>query len=201
MGIKKIGLTEALFTQVQQRVLGILFNQPDNNFYTQEIIRLANSGSGAIQRELKKLLSAGLITVKKIGNQHHYQANKSSPLFTELHSIVIKTFGLADVIKHALKPVKKEIKIAFIYGSIARQEDTASSDIDLLLISDNLTYAELYPSLEKAEKQLHRTINPTFYSPFEWLRKKKSGNHFIQQIIKQPKIFIVGTIDEFEEFK
>ncbi|MFZ2314797.1 MAG: nucleotidyltransferase domain-containing protein [Gammaproteobacteria bacterium] len=196
MGIVKAGLSNILFSKARQCVLGLLYTQPNRSFHTNEIIRLTHSGTGAIQRELEKLSAAGLITTKALGNQKHYEANQTSPLFTELRSIVLKTFGLADVLKQALAPIAPQIHTAFIYGSIAKQEDTAHSDIDLMLISDNLTYADLFKLLEEAQIQLGRPINPTFYSPSEWKRKRKTNNHFLDQVMAQPKIFIIGTEDE-----
>lgn len=193
---KKITISDALFSKVRQRVLGLLYGQPDSDFHTNEIIRLTDSGTGAVQRELESLTGAGLVIVKQVGNQKRYQANRDTPFFAELRSIVLKTFGLADVLRETLKPIAKQIHIAFIYGSIAKQEDTANSDIDLMIIGENLTYAGMFPLLEKAESQLGRKINPTFYSPSEWLRKNKDGNGFVKKILEHPKIFLIGTEDE-----
>lgn len=201
MGINKTNLSDALFSKAQQHVLGLLYGQPDSDFHTNEIIRLTQSGTGATQRELAKLTAAGLLIVKQVGNQKRYQANTASPLFSELRGIVLKTFGLADVIREALNPITHQIYLAFIYGSIAKQSDTASSDIDLMLISDDLTYAEIFQLLEGTEKKLGRKINPTFYSSTEWTRKYKEHNNFVTQILKQPKIFLIGTEDEFAKFK
>lgn len=201
MSINKINLSDALFSKAQQNVLGLLYGQPDSNFHTNEIIRLTQSGTGAVQRELAKLTAVGLLIVNQVGNQKRYQANRANPLFLELRSIVLKTFGLADVIRDALSPLVQQIHFAFIYGSIAKQADTASSDIDLMLISDNLTYSEIFKLLESAETKLSRKINPTFYSLSEWTRKHKERNNFIIQILKQPKIFLIGTEDEFAKFK
>jgi len=201
MSINKISLADALFSKVQQNVLGLLYGQPDSDFHTNEIIRLTQSGTGAVQRELAKLTAVGLLIVKQVGNQKRYQANRATPLFSELRSIVLKTFGLADVIREVLSPLTQQIHLAFIYGSIAKQVDTASSDIDLMLISDNLTYAEIFQLLESAETKLGRKINPTFYSSAEWTRKYQERNNFVTQILKQPKIFLIGTEDEFAKFK
>ncbi len=189
-------LSNALFPQVRQRVLGLLYAKPDSSFHTNEIIRLTDSGRGAVQRELENLAGAGLITFRAIGNQKHYQANSVSPLFGELRSIVLKTFGLADVLREAMLPIASHIYLAFIYGSIAKKEDTATSDIDLMLICDDLTYADVFILLEKAEVKLGRIINPTFYSPIDWFKKYQADNNFVTQIIKQPKIFLKGTEDE-----
>ena len=177
--------------------MGLLYGQPDTDFYTNEIIRLTKSGTGAVQRELAKLTAAGLITVKPLGNQKRYQANRFTPFFAELRGIVLKTFGLADILREALKPLAKQIHFAFIYGSIAKQEDTAQSDIDLMIISDKLTYAELFKLLEKAEVRLGPKVNPTFYSPSEWVGKRKQDNNFVLQVSKQAKIFLIGSENEF----
>ena len=189
-------LSNVLFSKVRQCVLALLYGQPARSYYTNEIIRLTHSGTGAVQRELEKLAAVGLIKAQSIGNQKHYTANCASPLFAELRSIVLKTFGLADVVRQALTPIASQIHIAFIYGSIAKQEDNSSSDVDLMLVSDNLTYADLFKLLEEAQVQLARQINPTFYTPSEWMRKYQANNNFLAQIIKQPKIFLIGTEDE-----
>ena len=201
MGIVSHNLSDVLFSKGLQKLLALLFGQPDRLFYTNEIIRLTDSGTGAVQRELSKLTAVGLITMSQIGNQKHYQANRNSPLFLELRSIVIKTFGLRDVLQEILQPISSQILIAFIYGSIARQEDTATSDIDLMLIADNFSYSDIFPLLEKAETKLGRHVNPTCYSRDEWKRKQKSGNNFINQVILQPKIFLIGTESDFEQFR
>ncbi len=198
---EKNTLSDALFPRVRQLVLGLLYSQPDQSFYTNEIIRLTDSGSGAVQRELQQLTAVGLVTLQVIGKQRHYQANQLSPLFAELRGIVLKTFGLADVILQALTPVASKIEIAFIYGSIAKQEDTASSDIDLMLICDNLSYIDVLPLLEQAQQQLGRKINPTFYSKEEWIKKVKIKNNFILQVLKQPKIFLLGMEDDLNKLR
>lgn len=196
--MRKKNIADALFSKVQQRVLGLLYGNPDKDFHTNEIIRFSDSGTGAVQRELKNLAFSGLVIVKQLGNQKRYQANRDVPFFAEMRGIVIKTFGLADVMRDALKPISDSIQFAFIYGSIAKQEDHAASDIDLMIIGDKLTYAELFHILEKAEKKLNRKINPTFYSMSEWLRKYHDENHFIKKIVEQPKIFLIGNENEFE---
>ena len=189
-------LSNALFSKVRQCVLALLYGQPNRSFHTNEIIRLTHSGTGAVQRELEKLAAVGLITAQSIGNQKHYTANCASPLYTELRGIVLKTFGLADVLRQALEPIASQIYIAFIYGSIAKQEDKTTSDVDLMLVGDHLTYADIFKLLEEAQKKLGRPINPTFYSPMEWTRKYQANNHFLVQLVKQPKIFLIGSEDE-----
>lgn len=195
---KKLNIADVLFSKVRQRVLGLLYGRPDVDFHTNEVIRLVGSGRGAVQRELESLVTAGLIIVKQVGNQKRYQANQSTSFFADLRNLILKTFGLADVLTEALQPIVKQIDVAFIYGSVARQEDTVNSDIDLMVIGNDLTYADMFQLLEKAEAKLGRKINPTFYTPTEWLRKMKENNNFVSSVIKQPKIFLVGTESELQ---
>lgn len=122
-------LAQALFSGTQQRVLGLLFGQPDRSFYATELIALAGAGSGAVQRELARLAQSGLVTVRPVGNQKHYQANPDSPIYAELCGIARKTVGLAEPLRAALAPMAARIKAAFVFGSVAKQQDTASSDI------------------------------------------------------------------------
>src|SRR5437867_609450 len=133
--IPEPGVADALFAKVQQRVLGVLFGNPRRSFYANEVTALARSGTGAVQRELRRLEASGLVTVTRVGNQKHYQANPGSPVFEELRALVLKTVGLADVLRAALAPVSRDIRAAFVYGSIAKGNDTAASDIDLMVVS------------------------------------------------------------------
>jgi predicted nucleotidyltransferase len=186
------GLADALFAKVQQRVLGVLFGQPRRSFYANEIIALARSGSGAVQRELARLEAAGLVTVTRVGNQKHYQANAASPVFEELRTLVLKTVGLADVLRAALAPLGRDIRAAFVYGSIAKGQDTAGSDIDLMVISDRLTHADLFAALESASAQLGRKIAPTLYSAKELSRRIKQEQAFVTRVLAQPKLWLIG---------
>ena len=144
------GVADALFTKVQQRVLAVLFGNHARSFYANELIALACSGSGAVQRELAQLEAAELVTVRRVGNQKHYQANASAPIFEELRGLVLKTSGLVDVLRAALAPLAAQIDQAFIYGSVAKGKDTAKSDIDLMVISEKVAYADLFAALEPA---------------------------------------------------
>ena len=186
------GIADALFSKGQQRVLAILFGNPGRSFYASEIIALASSGTGAVQRELARLENAGLVTVRRVGNQKHYQANPEAPVFEELRSVVLKTSGLADVLRAALGRLATDIRGAFVYGSVSKGEDTAASDIDLLVISDKLTYAELFAGLEKATRQLGRRVNPTVYTSAELARRIRQGNAFVRGVLAQPKIWLIG---------
>ena len=186
-------IAEALFTKTQQRVLGLLYGKPDKSFYTNEIVRMAAIGRGTVTRELEKLTSSGILNSSKEGNQQYYQANRDNPIFDELVAIATKTFGVADVVRQALKPVNDKILCAFIYGSVAKGEATAKSDIDLLVISDKLAYADLMECLVDAEKTLSRPINPSVYELEQFKRKWQEDNAFISKVMDQPKIWLKGS--------
>lgn len=189
-------LGDVLFTKTQRQVLGLLFGHPDQSYYAKEIVRLAGVGVGGVHRELEKLASAGLLTVKHVGNQKHYQANGKSPIFEELKGIVRKTFGVADVLRDALALCGDKIVLAFIYGSIAKNMDHAGSDIDLLIVADDLAYSEAMTILADAENSLGRTVNPTIYRPDEFRAKKTADNSFVARVVQQPKIFLIGSEDD-----
>lgn len=202
MGIKKrqtetpailaIGTADALFSKVRQRVLGVLFGNPARSFYANEVIALAGSGTGAVQRELIRLAATGLVTSTRLGKQKHYQANAAAPVFEELRGLVLKTSGLADVLRAGLAPLAKQIIAAFVYGSVAKKQDTAKSDIDLMVVSDSLTYADLFAALEDSTNRLGRKVNPTVYSPQELAKRRKQGNAFVTRVLAQPKIWLIG---------
>ena len=183
---------DALFPAVRQRVLAVLFGSPDRSFYANELIALARSGTGAVQRELASLLAAGLVTVRDQGNQKHYQANAASPVFAELRGLVLKTVGLADVLRAALAPLEDQVAAAFVYGSVARQQDTAASDVDVLIVSDALGYAEVFGALESAAQTLGRIINPTLYTRAELARRRAQDNAFVTRVLDQPRIWLMG---------
>ena len=186
-------LADALFPKVRQRVLAVLFGTPDRSFYANEVIALAQSGSGAVQRELAALSAAGLLTVSKQGNQKHFQANVAAPIFAELRGLVLKTTGLADVLRAALAPLAAHIQAAFVYGSVARQQDTAESDIDVMIISPSLGYADVFGALENAAATLGRKVNPTLYTPLDIARRQEQDNAFVTRVLQQPKIWLTGT--------
>jgi predicted nucleotidyltransferase len=187
------GLADALFSTTQQRVLGLLFGQPERSFYATELIGMTGAGSGAVQRELARLETSGLATVSRLGTQKHYQANIESPLYEELVGIARKTVGLAGPLREALEPLAPRIVAAFVYGSVAKRRDTSRSDIDLMVVGDKLTYAEVFGALESAGARLGRTVNPTVYSRKELAKRLKTGNAFIKRVLEQPKVWVIGS--------
>jgi predicted nucleotidyltransferase len=177
-------------------VLGLLFGQPGRSFYANELIGLAGGGSGAVQRELVRLARSGLVTTRPVGNQKHYQANPDSPLFAELCGIVQKTVGLAEPLRHALRGVARQIRAAFVYGSVAKRQDAAASDIDLMIISDTLSYGDIFSALEAASVRLGRPVNPTIMTSKELAKRVKSDNAFTTRVLAQPKIWVMGGEDD-----
>ncbi len=190
---RRKSLADALFTKTQQRVLGVLFGQPERSFYASELIRQAGTGSGAAQRELAKLVESGLVTARRVGHQKHYQANSESPLFSEIRAIILKTVGLAEPLRKALAPVASAIRAAFVYGSVAKGSDRSQSDIDLMVVSDTLTYSEVFDALEPVGRVLGRPINPTVYTAAEFSKRIRDENAFVMRVLEQPKVWVIGS--------
>jgi predicted nucleotidyltransferase len=191
--VEKISISNALFSKVQQRVLALIFGHPERSFYTSEIVRRVDSGTGAVGRELTRLQRSGLVSVERIGNQKHYWANRGSPVFEELRSLVLKTVALDEPLRKSLEPYSESIKAAFVYGSVAKQVDTAESDIDIMIIGDELDLAALYAALQSAEGVLRRKISPIFLSFKEWRRKRSENGSFTNKVSTRPKLFIIGS--------
>ena len=188
-----ISIGDALFTKGQQKVLALFFGQPDRSFYLREVVRLADMGIGVISRELGKLADAGLLVESKQGNQNHYQANKSSPIFNELRAIVKKTFGIKGLLKAAIAPLLPQLEQAFIYGSVAKGEEHAGSDVDVMLVGNDLSYSEIMQLLDSIEEQLQRPINPTIFSPVEFAERLAEGQNFLSKVMELPRIDLLHS--------
>lgn len=188
-------IADALFTTTQQRVLGLLYGQPNRSFYTKEILRLTGMGVATIKRELDRMLAAGLLDMTRIGNQHHYQANPHCPIYAELVSIVKKTFGISSALQLALEPLKSKIQHAFVFGSVARGNENANSDIDLLIIG-NLNFAEVVSVLYPLQEILGREINPKIFDSQEWNRLRQADDAFFRDIMKNPRMDVIGSMNE-----
>lgn len=188
-------LAGSMFTATQQRLFGLIFGQPGRSFFLTELIELAGIGRGAVQRELARLEKGRIVVTERRGNRKHFQANQDSPVFQELCSIVNKTIGVAEQVRIALQTIESRISLALIYGSVANQSDTASSDIDLLVVSDDLILESLYSHLSDVEKNLGRRINPTLYTNAEFQSRLGNGNAFLRRVLEQPKIMLKGDID------
>jgi DNA-binding transcriptional ArsR family regulator len=186
----KSSIGDALFTKTQQRVLSLLYGKPEQSFYLNELVRLAGVGKGAVSRELAKLTEAGLLTMVRQGNQSHYQANAANPVFVELKTLIQKTVGVTDIVKAALTSLLTRLDQAFIYGSVAKGSENAGSDIDVMLVGDDLSYGEVMEQLEGAEQQLGRKINPTLLTPGEFSSRIEAGQSFLTRVMEQPKFWL-----------
>jgi hypothetical protein len=187
------GAGDVLFTKTQRRVLTLLYGQPERSRYVNEIVRFADVGIGSVQRELEKLEAAELVTVTVVGNRKHYQANQQSPIFQELHGIVVKTFGLADIVRIALAPYVDRIGVAFIYGPLAAGVDQGANAIDIMIVAPDISYTDLVTGLAECEKEIGRSFKPVIYRPADLRRKLAASNAFLTRILKQRKIFLIGT--------
>ena len=189
--VADVSIADALFGRARQAVLALLFGHPDREFYTREIIGAANVGASAIQNELEQLTRAGLLLREPRGNQVHYRANRRAPIFPELSGIVTKTFGIADVLKKALAPLANAIDLAFVYGSIARGQAAAESDIDVFVVTP-LELADLDRVLDTAEKKLGRKVSPTVMDRSEFEQRIARRDHFVSTVLAQPMIHLAG---------
>jgi predicted nucleotidyltransferase len=194
-GTRPASLAGVLFTGTQQRLFRLLFGNSEKTYFKQELIARTGSGSGAVQRELARLVESGLVTMTLIGSQKHYQANRSAPIFEELRGIVTKTVGLIDPLRAALRPLAKRIRRALVYGSVAKGTSHAGSDVDLLVVADDLTLEELFVRLAAAEKTIGRTIHPTLYTPAEFARRHKSGNPFLTKVLAGEHLDLMESDD------
>ncbi len=180
-----------LFGKTRSVLLALFYRSNEKSFYLREIIRITGIAPGAVQRELVNLLNMELITRHRDGNQVYFQANGASPIFSEIKSLMIKTFGLADILRSSLKPIKKQVKVAFIYGSIARGSEKSSSDVDVLVVGE-VTFSKVSDLLGAAQQKLDREVNPSVYPEKEFIKKIFEGHHFLNEVIQSPKIMLIG---------
>ncbi len=191
-------ISQVLFGRTRTAILSLLYGHPDESFYLRQLVRATACGNGATQREVKQLARAGLIARKSAGRQIFYQANRKSPIFAELRKLLLKTSGARDALVEALAPLRDEIQVAFIYGSIAAQTDRPGSDVDLMIVGE-AGFDEIVSRLGKAQQQLRREINPSVYPVQEWRAKLAAGNHFLNTVANAPKLFIIGGENELRE--
>lgn len=184
-------LSEALFTTTQQQVLGLLYAWPEKSFYTNEILRTTGMGVATIKRELDRMLAAGILTMKVIGNQHHYQANPDCPIYKELRGIVQKTLGAGDLMLQALESFSENIDWAFIFGSYASGKETSASDIDLMIVGE-VGFSDVAKKLYSFQEKVGREINPKIYSKADWIQLQLSKDGFVKEVLTKPKINIIG---------
>jgi len=181
----------ALFGKTRNAVLGLLFGHPDESFYVREIVRTLGAGPGSVQRELESLQNAGVLIRTTRGRQVFYQANPQSPIFGEIKSLMLKTTAGAELLTRALSWPRGKVKVAFMYGSMARGQQRRGSDIDLFVVGD-VAFGQVVEALAPAQKKLAREINPVVYPVSEFREKVLHKHHFITSVLRGPKLFLVG---------
>ena len=186
-------IAEALFPRVRHQLLVLLFGSPERTYYLNELVRLVGAGVGGVQRELESFTRAGLVRVTRRGNQRHYQADPDCVVFPELRGLAQKTRSEFERLALALAPLASKLDEAFVYGSLARGDDHAESDIDLLLVSDELTLEDVLNALMPLEVELGRKVSPTLYSRAERDRRIATGNPFYRKVESGPRVDLLGT--------
>jgi predicted nucleotidyltransferase len=191
-----MSIATALFSDSQSRVFRWVFGQPDRSYHLSELRRLTGLGSASLQRELNRLAGAGLVRTERVGNLRRFQANPQSPVYGELVGLTCKTLGLELVLREALLPLIPDLNAAWVYGSVAKQTDTAQSDIDVMLIGENLLLGRVLELLVPLEAQLGRKINPTCYTPADFERRRAEPDSFVNRVLAQPILPLIGDANE-----
>ena len=191
-----MSIASALFTDSQAKVYAWLFGQPERSYHLSELRRLSGLGSASLQREVNRLVDAGLVTSERVGNLRCFQANPASPVQAELVALTRKTLGAVPLLRQALAPLAAQLHTAYIYGSVARQTDTAHSDIDLMLVGTDIGLADVLPLLLPLEPSLGRKINPNLYTPEQYAKRLQEPDSFIQRVLAQPTLMLCPLPDE-----
>ena len=191
-----MNISAAIFTESQSRLFSWLFGQPERAYHLNELRRLTGLGSASLQRELNRLTTAGLVDAQAVGNLRRFQANAQSLVYAELVALTRKTLGTVPVLRDALQPLQPQLLSAWVYGSVAKQTDTARSDIDVMLVGNDLLLSSVLAALEPAEAQLGRKINPTCYSPQEFERRRAESDSFVNRVLSQPTLPLIGEAHE-----
>lgn len=186
----------ALFGVTRQAVLRLLFGHTDQRFYQRQIIGSIGIGSGTVQRELAQLVNAGIVTRTVEGRQTYFQANRGCLVFEELHGLIRKTFGVAQVVSESLAKLGGKIELAFLYGSLAAGSETAASDVDVMIVGREISLHDAVSALSDAQSELRREVNPSVYRTGEFCRKLAEGHHFLSSVVAGPKIFLIGDENE-----
>ena len=193
-----MSIASALFSDSQSRVYAWLFGQPERTYHFSELLRLTGLGSASLQRELRRLAEAGLVRSERVGNLRCYVANAQSPVFDELVALTRKALGTVPLLRAALAPLQPRLQAAWVYGSVARQADKADSDVDIMLVGNDLRLSEVLDVLVPLEPQLGRTINPTCYTPLEFAQRRAEPDSFVNRVLLQPTLALIGDADGVE---
>lgn len=187
-----MSIASSIFSDSQARVYQWLFGQPGRSYHMSELRRLTGLGSASLQRELNRLAEAKLVNSERIGSLRRFQANPESPVFDELVALTRKTLGMAPLLRDALMPLTPNLLAAWIYGSVAKQKDTAQSDIDVMLVGRDLLLGDVLEQIGPVEAQLGRKINPTMYTPEEFERRQREPDSFVNRVLSQPVFALIG---------
>jgi uncharacterized protein len=187
-----------LFGKTRRAVLALLYGHPTEAFYLRQIAQIAGTGLGAAQREMGHLTAAGIVARRVSGRQVYFQANQKSPIFADLRNIVVKTFGVADLLRFALEELAGRIRVAFVYGSLARGQENDSSDVDVMVVGD-ATFAEVVSVLAPCQEKLGREINPTVYPGQEFRSRLTRDHPFLREVLRQTKLFLIGNQRELSK--
>jgi predicted nucleotidyltransferase len=191
-------VSDVLFGKTRQAVLGLIFMRADQSFHLRQIARLTRIAAGAVQREMIALTGAGLVSREQIGRQVFYRADPNSPVHSELRALVLKTAGAGEVLASALAPLARRIKLAFVFGSIAAGQQRAESDLDLIVVSDDVELTQLTAHLKHAEATIGREINPILYNTSDFANRVRQQHHFLMRVLDRPHWFVLGDTHELE---
>jgi uncharacterized protein len=193
--MSKSSVLDSLFPKTRRAILATVYMDPKREWYLSDLARHIGVTPSSLQREVVSLTRAGILRRREDGNRAYYSAETESPIFGDLHGLLLKTAGLSDVLAESLGPFRERIAVAFVYGSLARREERPGSDIDLMVIG-RVGLAELAPALKNAEDSLLRPVNPSIYTSEEIAEKLASGHHFLGTVMSQEKVFVLGGMDD-----
>jgi predicted nucleotidyltransferase len=185
-------LLDLLFGTYRQRALTQLLLHPGSSYHVRELARLTGTTPGTLHKELARLAASGLLLREQQGNQVRYRANLDHPVFPDLAGLFRKTSGAVSVLAEALQSLAPPPQLALVFGSLARGEENANSDVDLLVIGD-ATFGDTIKALYPAQEQLQREINPVIYTAAEFNRRAGAGEPFVSNLLANPVLFIIGT--------
>jgi predicted nucleotidyltransferase len=189
--MRKLGALDALFPKVRQALLAATLLHPERWWYLSDLAKHLGVRPSSLQRELVALVDAGILNRRQDGNRVYFQPNPDCPFLPELQGLLVKTAGVVDTLREGLNRFAKRIDCAFVYGSVARAEELATSDVDLMIIGQ-VGLAELIPALRRAEARLGRSVNPTLYTREEFATKLHAEHHFLKTVLDGEKLFILG---------
>ncbi len=192
-----MSIKEALFTDSQAKVLLWIFGQPERSYHLSELRRLTGLGSASLQREINRLVAANLAISEMVGNQRQITANTNSPVFNELCGLTRKVVGVVPLVREALAIIEDKIVLALVYGSVAKETDSGTSDIDVMVVSHNLTLGDVLEVLMPVETELGRKINPTCYTVDEFKKRLSDPDSFVSRVLAKPTIKLIGDADDF----